>query len=70
MKKKLVNIRDFLKRSESTHTLESASILTEEDCLLDSDLDFVRGGMDFVDFSKWRVELLNNIQRGKDEVGS
>lgn len=70
MKKNVVNIRDFLKRSESTHTLESASILSEEGQLTDGDLDFVRGGMDFIVFSKWRAELLNNIRRGEDEVGS
>jgi len=70
VKKKLINIRDFLKRSHTTHTLQSASVVPEADLLSDDDLEMVNGGMQPTQFSEWRAKLINNLIGKKDEMGS
>ena len=59
MSKNLISLRDVIKKKESTHTLNSASVLPDDSARSDSQLELVVGGMSFQKFSEWRSIFLN-----------
>lgn len=65
MVKNLIRIRDVIKKKQTTHTLESASVYSDECELSDSQLECVSGGMSFETFDLWRSEYLNKLERKK-----
>jgi len=58
--KKIINVRNYLRGRLRTHTIESASIYSDEHSELSIEqLDGVIGGMSEESFDAWRTGVMN-----------
>ncbi len=53
------SLRDWRKRKEKTHTIDSATILPDLTELSDEQLELVIAGMSTQKFEEWRHRILN-----------
>ena len=53
-----ISLRDWRKRKNTTHTIESGTILPDFGELTDLQLEQVVGGMSTQKFEEWRAEFL------------
>ena len=57
-----IRLSDWKKRNQSTHTLESGTILPDSLELSDEQLDDVIGGMSTYEFEEWRARKINECR--------